>query len=100
MNTEKHFFVDIRNHNDREQFINEVLNIDYIRLKSSSSNSFELAKEEIINSIFPISINLENLEVDYIKNTTCAAAAVTNKSIFISPEEAIKSIKKYQGKSS
>lgn len=99
MNTEKHFFIDIRNHNDREQFINEVLNIDYIGLKSSSSSSFELDKEEIINSIFPISINLEKLEVDYIKNTTCAATAVTNKSIFIAPEEAIERIKKVAGKS-
>lgn len=89
MNTEKAFFVDIRNYNDRKQFINDILNIGYIKLKSNISS-----KEDIINSIFPISINLEKLEVDYIKNTTCAAAAITNKSIFITPEEALKRIKK------
>lgn len=89
MNTEKGFFIDIRNSNDRNQFINDILNIGYIKLKSNISS-----KEDIINSIFPISINLEKLEVDYIKNTTCAAAAITNKSIFITPEEALKRIKK------
>ena len=89
MNTEKGFFVDIRNYSDRKQFINDILNNNYIKLKSNISS-----KEDIINSIFPISINLEKLEVDYIKNTTCAAAAITNKSIFITPEEALKRIKK------
>lgn len=89
MNTEKGFFIDIRNSNDRNQFINDILNIGYIKLKSNISS-----KEDVINSIFPISINLEKLEVDYIKNTTCAAAAITNKSIFITPEEALKRIKK------
>ena len=89
----KSFYIDIKNKNDRENFINMVLNMDYIGLKCSNSSSFESAKEEIINSIFPISINLGKLEVDYIKNTTGAAASIADKSKFITPEEAFERVK-------
>ena len=88
-NIKNQFFIDIRNKKEREEFINKVLSIDGIKFKYKSEKKVELKKEEIINSKFPIILDLENQEIDFLKNTTCAAAAIMNKTLFITPKEAI-----------
>ncbi len=84
-------FVHIGDKDARRKFVDTLLEFDKIVLISDKNK--EEAKEEIINSRYPISINFDTLEVDYIKNTTCAAAACMNKSNFTTPEEALKMLK-------
>ena len=86
------FFIDIREREKREKFVNEILEFEGMSLINNNADSFELAKEAVIKSIFPISIDFKKLELDFLKNTTTAAAAITNKSIFITPEEALKKV--------
>ncbi len=89
----RQFYIDIRNRAEREEFINKILDNEFMQLQNYNFESFEEAKESIINLIFPISIDLEKWIVDCIKNTTCAAAAITDKSRFLTPEEALERIK-------
>ena len=96
-NIRKQFFIDIRKKKERGEFINKVLSIDGIIFKDNNKKEFELKKEIMINSKFPILLNLEPLEIDFIKNTTCAAAAIMNKSLFITPTEALKKIEIKKG---
>ena len=86
------FFIDIREREKREKFVNEILEFEGMLLINNNADSFDLAKEAVIKSIFPISIDFKKLELDFLKNTTTAAAAITNKSIFITPEEALKKV--------
>jgi len=86
------FFIDIREREKREKFVNEILEFEGMSLINNNADSFELAKEAVIKSIFPISIDFKKLELDFLKNTTTAAAAITNKSIFITPEEALEKV--------
>ena len=86
------FFIDIREREKREKFVNEILEFEGMSLINNNADSFELAKEAVIKSNFPISIDFKKLELDFLKNTTTAAAAITNKSIFITPEEALKKV--------
>ena len=84
-------FVHVVNKDEREMFINSLLELEGVKI--NNDKNFSLTKEEIINSIFPISIDLDKLEIDCLKNITCAAAAMSNKSYIKTPEEAIEMIK-------
>ncbi len=86
-------YVDIRDKNEREKFINIILGLEGIILKGNGTGSFKLAKEKIINSVFPITIDFEKLEIDFIKNTTCAAASVTEPSKFMNPKDALERVR-------
>ena len=89
----KHCFVDIREKDKRAEFVNTVLNLEGICLRNNGERSFEKAKEKLINSSYPIIIYFDDFALDYIRNTTGAAAAVMNKSMFKAPEEAMEELK-------
>lgn len=88
------FFIDIRNKEKREKFVNEILDFEGMSLINNGADSFNSAKEAVIKSIYPIFIDFKELTLDYLKNNTSAASAITNKSSFITPKEAIEKVKK------
>ena len=79
-------YIEIRNKKDREKFIKKL-----ITLGGKIAHGENI--DEIINLRYPIYIDFETNEINCIKNTTCAAAAVCNKNNFISLNDAIKKMK-------
>jgi len=83
-------FVDLREARNREEFIDDLFEVvDGIHFKKDKNPVFNFTKEDIINSQFPIVINIENLEIDFLRSTTSAAAAISNKEMFVTPKIAL-----------
>ena len=85
-------YIDIREKEERKNFLDKVLTYDEISLRSKISISIELAKEDFINSKYPIMLNLDLLEISHIETHLGASCALSNKEAFVSPEEALQQI--------
>ena len=87
-------YIDIRDKDKRKDFLEKVLSYDEMSLRSDVDSSFELAKEEFVNSIYPIMIDIDSLVIGHIKTQLGASCAVSNKEAFVDPEEALQQIDK------
>lgn len=94
-NENRTMYVDIRDKEKRKEFVDEILEIEGMGLaNSNNSPSFESAKNEVIESIYPIAINLEEVVLDYIKNNNSASAVMSCKERIVEPEKALEIVRK------
>ena len=75
------YYVKTRGKKARKYFI-EFLEKNGFRIGTDSVFS----REEILDSILPVSVDLDSLEYDRMGNTTCAAAASTIGAVFTMEE--------------
>ncbi len=79
-------YVDLKDSKEREVFIDELFEIvDDIHFKEEPG----LTREDIINSTYPITIDVNKLEVDYLKNDEELEAAKSKEDEFVSPKVAL-----------
>ncbi len=83
------YFIDIREIKAREKFVNELLSIEGVSLKKHDNKNLDPTKEGMIHSIFPIIVDFETREIDYLRSVTMAACAVGNKEMFMEAGEVI-----------
>ena len=83
------YFIDIRESKAREKFVNELLSIEGVSLKKHDNKNLDPPKEGMIHSVFPIIVDFETREVDYLRSVTMAACAVGNRKRFMKARKAI-----------
>ena len=74
--THKYCYVDIRNKQERQQFIEFLEKQGFLCEEDEAIN-----REEAISSILPITVDLDTKIYGHMGNITCAAAAVTSRAL-------------------